>query len=124
MGTRFELVLDGRDPVRAKTAGEAAMAILEECHARLSRFESDSIVSRINREANESWVRVDSETFELLARCGELEGETDGAFNVCVGVPMDRVRAARSERETSACGTAGAFELDARSSSVRFTRPG
>jgi thiamine biosynthesis lipoprotein len=119
MGTRFELVL-GHDDARARAAAEAAIETIEVCDARYSRFRSDSLISRINREAGSAWVRVDAETFELLARCDELRRDTDGAFDVCVGTAMDRVR----EGSLDASTVAGAFVLDATSSSVRFTRPG
>jgi thiamine biosynthesis lipoprotein len=121
MGTRFEIVLEGQDPLRASAAGEAAVAVIEECDARLSRFRSDSQVSRINREADSSWVRIDPLMFELLERCARLTRDTDGGFDVCVGVPMDRVRAGSQAAEP---GRAGAFELDAATSSVRFTSIG
>ena len=51
MGTRFELVLDARDPVRARASAEEVMGAIEECDARYSRFRTDSLVARINREA-------------------------------------------------------------------------
>lgn len=117
MGTRFELVLAGRDATHARAAGEAALELIESADARYSRFRSDSLISRINREASTAAVRVDPQTFQLLARCLELRQATDGAFDVCVGVPMDRLRA------DAACGTpgrSGAFELDERTSSLRL----
>ena len=121
MGTRFELVLEGLDPVHARAAGEAALEVILDCDSRWSRFRTDSLISRINREAGMRAVRVDPLTFELLARCAQLERNSDGAFNVCVGVPMDRVRA---KGAVSGPGPSGAFELDAQESTVRFTRAG
>lgn len=122
MGTRFELVLERDDP-HARAAAEAAVLVIEECDARLSRFRSDSLVSRINREAGAGWVQVDRETFELLERCLGWREATGGAFDVCVGKPMDRVRAGSVPSSGSDELRAGAFELDAATSSVRFTRP-
>jgi hypothetical protein len=87
MATRFELVLaaEGRD---ARAAGEEALARIEACDARYSLFRRDSLVSRINREAVDRPVRLDEETYELLALCLELRDETRGAFDVSVGRRM------------------------------------
>ena len=114
MGTRFELLFDG-----AREVGESALAIVDECDARYSLFRSDSLLSRINRDAFERPVKVDDDTFELLAACRELRDATGGAFDVCIE-PWMRARGFRggahefpSER--------GTYELDARARSVRFT---
>ncbi|HUR28943.1 MAG TPA: FAD:protein FMN transferase [Planctomycetota bacterium] len=120
MHTRFELVLEGRDETQARAASEAALAVIEACDARWSRFQSDSLVSRINRDAGAHWVRVDPETFDVLERCLAWKHATRGAFDVAVGAPMDRVR----EDCEPAGSPAGAFELDATRSSVRFTIEG
>lgn len=84
MGTRFELVLHGRDPVHLRAAGEAALDEVLLWHARLSAFESSSVVSAINRSAG-AWCRVDSETFGLLELCRGMWEATRGAFDPTVG---------------------------------------
>lgn len=124
MGTRFELLLAGRDRAHARAAAEGALAIIEECDARYSRFRSDSLLSRINREAGRAWVRVDPQTFELLAACAAFQRITDGAFDICVGRPMDLLRESAQDRGGERLLEAGAFELEERTSCVRFTRPG
>ncbi len=122
MGTRFELLLDGRDLTHAQAAAEGALAIIEECDARYSRFRSDSLLSRINRGAWLAAQRVDDQTFELLECCADFQRRTDGAFDICVGRPMDRLRESEPGAGADSPGTAGAFELDRRSSTLRFTR--
>lgn len=98
MGTRFELVLIGQDEVRLRAAGEEALAEIEECDRRLSRFRRDSVISHLNRGAAAAWVPVDVDTFDLLNRCAELHSATDGAFDPtarrdCVaGVGWENVR--------------------------------
>jgi len=123
MATRFELVLEARDPAHARSSAEAACEVIEECDARYSRFRSDSLVSRINREAGSRWVRIDPETFEFLSRCLELRRETDGAFDICVGAAMNHARTLGFAPESAALDDRGAFDLDPASSSVRFTDP-
>lgn len=85
MGTRFEVVLVGRDAIHARAAGEAALACVVECDARFSRFRSDSMVSRIARASREdpgAWVAVDAACLELLQRAEALRRASGGAFDV------------------------------------------
>jgi len=117
MGTRFELVLAGRDAAHARAAGEAALELIQEFDARYSRFRTDSVLARIHREAGAAALRVDPQTFQLLARCLELRAATGGAFDVAVGAPMDRLRAGLAAQFP---GRGGSFELDAGASSVRL----
>lgn len=114
MATRFELVLEG-----SREAGEAALAIVEECDARYSLFRSDSTLARINRGAAHGPVKVDHDAFELLTACAELRDASDGAFDVCVE-PWMR---ARGFHEGRCAGERGTYELDARLRNVRFTTP-
>jgi len=82
MGTRFEFVLPvcsrlaDRD---LRAAGEAALAVIDDCDARYSLFRSDSLLARINRGAFERPVKVDDDMFELLAACAELRDATEGS---------------------------------------------
>ena len=121
MGTRFELVLEARDAAHARAAGEAALEEIERCDARWSVFRSDSLLSRVNREALAHDVALDGETFELLAACVQFQQATQGAFDIAVGARMREFRAGALSPATARCG---AFELDAMRRSVRFTREG
>ena len=88
MGTRFELViLEGRGDVQA--AGEAAIDEIEEWHRRLNRFSADSLLSHINRTAARERVRLDRETFELLADAMDVWRASAGAFDITVGPALD-----------------------------------
>jgi thiamine biosynthesis lipoprotein len=85
MGTRFEIVLDGDDPQRLRPIGEAALAEIEDEHARLSRFDAGSLVSHINARAARDPVPLDDDLFELLAECADAYADTDGAFDITIG---------------------------------------
>jgi thiamine biosynthesis lipoprotein len=94
MATRFELVLEGDDPVRLQAAGEEALAEIERLDARLSRFRATSVTSALNRGAARRPVPVDGEVLALLGACAEVTAETDGAFDISVGAIVDVWRAA------------------------------
>ena len=72
MGTRFELVLAGDDPVGLRAAGEEALREIDEADGRLSLFRRDSMLAHINRTAHLSAVRLDLDTFELLSTADEV----------------------------------------------------
>src|SRR5882724_11584658 len=66
MGTRFELVMIGADPVRLRSAGEAALAEVCALSEKLSAFSPGSALSHINHNAADRPVQVDRELFALL----------------------------------------------------------
>jgi FAD:protein FMN transferase len=82
MGTRFELLLHGADPVHARAVGEAAIEEIEGWHHRLSRFTPDSLVSCINRTAGCQAVRLDGGTFALLEDALRVWRASAGAFDI------------------------------------------
>lgn len=84
MGTRFELALfAGRGDLRA--AGDAAIEEIEVWHRRLSRFEPDSLVAHINREAFRVPVRLDRDTYELFEDAARVSRASAGAFDITIG---------------------------------------
>ena len=121
MGTRFELVLDGDGP-GLRAAGEAALAEVEECDRLLSLFERDSLVSHLNRWAAERPVRVDLDTFDLLATCADIHAASGGAFDVTVA-PLMESHGFRPERSGGAVG-GDRIDLDPTARTVRFAREG
>jgi len=90
MACRFEIVLEGGDPVRLRAAGEEAIEEIDALDRQLSRFRSESDVSWINAHAAEGPVKVEPRLFRLLQRAKEISEATDGAFDVTVA-PLMRV---------------------------------
>lgn len=134
MATRFELVLDGDDPVRLRAAGEEALREIERAEAQLSRYRTSSDVSWINAAAGGQPVRVDPRVHALLRQCASLTKLTDGAFDVTVGPLMvawgftaggrgARPGKARLEEARELVGMSS-VELDAASGTVRLPRAG
>ena len=87
MGTRFELaiVTDGLAGADCSAVGESALREIEEWHQRLTRFESDSWLSHVNRTAAHEPVRLDDETFALLADAMTVWRDSSGAFDIARG---------------------------------------
>jgi thiamine biosynthesis lipoprotein len=124
MGTRFELVLPGLDPLRERAAGEAALEAIAEWDARLSLFRRDSLIALVNREASQRAVALDPETFALLELCARVWRESGGAFDAALGRHMQRhgFRGA-VERPAEAAGFE-AVELERATCSVRLGSQG
>jgi thiamine biosynthesis lipoprotein len=88
MGTRFELVLCGDDPVFLRAAGEEALDEVERLEAQLSFYRPDSELSGINARAAAAPVVVEPRFFELLQRIARLSVATEGAFDPSVAPLM------------------------------------
>jgi len=124
MGTRFELVLPGRDERAERAAGETALETVAEWDARLSLFRRDSLLSLVNREARARAVKVDPQTFALLELCARVWRDSGGAFDAALGGLMAR-HGFRGE-PAGAQSVAGfeAVELDPVACTVRFREVG
>lgn len=119
MATRFELVIRGMEPARARAAGEEALAEIQRIESQLSWFRPQSLLNRINREAHGRAVPVHAPVFRLLVACQAIHIETGGAFDPTVvpgegGLPTPGMIAPGLD----------AVELDARHRTVRFGAPG
>ncbi len=88
MGTRFELVLQGRSLSHAHAVGEECIHEIRRWHQRLNAFSSDSDVARLNRTPPGQPVRVDLEFFEFLEACERIRVASDGLFDIGCGSAM------------------------------------
>jgi thiamine biosynthesis lipoprotein len=87
MRTRFEVVLPGVQTDRLRAAAEAALAEIRSVERTFSFFDQKSWVSKINRLAAHSPLRVPPDVFELLQICQSVHRDTHGAFDPCVATP-------------------------------------
>lgn len=126
MGTRFELLLEGADEVRARPVADAVFEEIQEWHDRLSLFSRSSEVSHINARAGEGWVRASADVFELLLACRDMFERTRGAFDVTVAPLMRRLGLHGECPDVEAPWSVGfdAVDLDEKRRMVRFARPG
>lgn len=82
MGTVFESFLCGDDDEHLEAVAAAVEDEVRRLEGVLSRFDPASEVSRINREAMETPVRLDVEMWRLLLTCEQYSQRTDRAFNI------------------------------------------
>jgi len=133
MATRFELLLYGEDRVRLRAAGEEAIGEIERLEKQLSFYDPASDINAINARAAYGPVRIEPRLFELLAQAREVNGRTEGAFDITIGplmrvwglaggsgrVPEDGEIAAALKRMGM-----GHVRLDGDSRTISFDRPG
>jgi thiamine biosynthesis lipoprotein len=113
IGTHFDLLLRGDDPLRLRAAGEDAVREIDRVDRLLNPRRRDSHLARINACAALAPVAVAPPLFRLLERCLHLGDLTEGAFDITSG-PAAKGRALARQR----------LQLDADRLVLSFTRPG
>ena len=82
-----EVRIAGADKALLHRAAQAAIAEVRRIETRYSRYDPDSIVSRINAAAGSGRaLAVDEETAGLLAFAGQLYAISEGCFDITAGV--------------------------------------
>ncbi|MBN2011801.1 FAD:protein FMN transferase [candidate division KSB1 bacterium] len=122
MGTRCDVVLPNLHPEIAAFIYQEIQVDICLLESKLSRFQTDSPISEINRYAHERAIRVDLELWDVLTTCRHFHFITDGAFDVTV-LPLLQKNQARYAVEKPKSGFHH-VELNSADMSIRFTRPG
>ena len=86
MASACELVLAIDDEPEAQAMAGAAIAEVQRIEAKYSRYQPDSIVSRINAAAGGQAVACDEETWSLLNYADSLYQSSGGLFDITSGV--------------------------------------
>ena len=88
LGTYVEIATVGMPKEAAHRAIDAAFAAIEEVQRRMSFHDSESVLSRLNRDAARQAVRVDAETFTVLQTAAEVHRASGGMFDVTIAPPL------------------------------------
>jgi thiamine biosynthesis lipoprotein len=133
MGTFARVVCISADADTARKAIEAAFEQLDIIEDLMSGHKEDSQISRINRDAYKSPVKVSSTTFEVLQKAVEYSRLSNGAFDVTVG-PLEElwhsaaeVNSTPADIELAGARAKVGYEkliLDANEMTVRFVVDG
>lgn len=86
MASQCEIVLAGLSEEQAQQCAASAIAEVRRIEQKYSRYQSDSIVSRINAAAGQHAVELDSETASLVAYADALFASSGGLFDITSGV--------------------------------------
>jgi thiamine biosynthesis lipoprotein len=133
MGTVFTVEMFGSDSAQLKRAGDQALAEARRIDHVLSNYLPDSELSRVNREASRSPVRVSQELFDLLATSVAVSRESEGTFDITVGPLLKawgffkdsgHLPGAQTVKESLRHVGYQNIELDRANRSVRFKQAG
>ncbi len=120
MGCRFELLLAGAPGSFLRDAGEEAIALIEDAHACLTRFELGSVVWRLNQGRVE---RIDAELLSLFETCAELHEASAGVFDITrsgsMTIDTDRSMISLHHGTLDMGGVAKGFAVDLAIDSIR-----
>jgi thiamine biosynthesis lipoprotein len=84
LGTFVEIEAFGASEAKMNEAIDAAFGAVAKVHRLMSFHDSDSDVSRLNREAHLRPVAVDAWTFAVLETATELHHRSGGVFDIAV----------------------------------------
>jgi thiamine biosynthesis lipoprotein len=129
MACQFQVMFDAAKYRQAADAAIEALDLVDELEAQMTVYRDDSEISRLNQQAGDEPVEVESRLFDLLSRAVELHAETDGAFDITSGL-LSKVwgfsrregRMPSEEEMAPALENTGTqhLQLDAARSSVSF----
>jgi FAD:protein FMN transferase len=91
LGTFVEICASGASAEDLETAVEAAFGAIAKVQRLMSFHESGSDVSRLNRDASTTAVKVDPWTFHVLEAALELHRRSDGAFDITTATTLQRL---------------------------------
>ena len=111
MATVFEVFCVHDDKEYAGQAAQAAFDLVDRLERELSRFLSNSDVSRINALATGQTTRVSPETMECLEIARQLYTVTGGAFDIAIGSGQEHLELVPDELEVRARGDGVRLDL-------------
>ncbi|MGI9073080.1 MAG: FAD:protein FMN transferase [Bryobacteraceae bacterium] len=133
MGTSFVIEIYGTNEHLMQSAANHAFAEVRKVDEMLSNYISNSELSRVNKCAGKTPVKVSREFFDLLIACERYSRDSNGTFDITVG-PLMKVwgfykgsgRLPNREEIRVAFDNVGyrKLELDSRNLAVRFKKPG
>jgi len=85
MATVFEIYISDDDERYARQGAQAAFAEVDRLELEMSRFISNSDISRLNDAVSGETVDLGVDVFECLSRARDMYDKTSGAFDISVG---------------------------------------
>jgi thiamine biosynthesis lipoprotein len=133
MATTFEVAIPCGSHPNPIAAGTAALDWIDELEDQLTVYRPHSEISRLNAQATETPVVVESQLFNLLVRCAQWTHDTGGAFDIATGSLIKawgfhrrQGRVPTPAERTAAMSCAGFRHviLDRQNRAVKFRRAG
>lgn len=84
LGTQCQITFQAASVAAASSFKTAAATWVHDFERRYSRFNPDSLISRINAAAGREWIHVDTATESLFSLCDWFHWLTRGAFDPAI----------------------------------------
>jgi thiamine biosynthesis lipoprotein len=134
MGTRWSAKLDADDSLDIHALQHDLAAVVNQVDRQMSPWKPDSDLMRVNRAPVDVWVAVPAELLEVLACALEVQLQSAGAFDPCVGGLVNAwgfgaacdapdANAIRIARQSKLLGAHACLELDSIAGKVRKLVP-
>lgn len=95
MGTFAHILVVTDNEPKAHDAIEAAFAEIRDINARMSDYDPNSLLSKVNQQAFAAPIKVDDGLFEVLSASVHYSRLSDGAFDITVGPVVQLWRKAK-----------------------------
>jgi len=132
MACPWSVIMDPGPPSQVMHASDA-LCCVHDIEARISVYQDDSDLSRVNRLAAVDPQQLDRDDFDLLLRCAELSQATSGAFDPATRSLIQVWKSCRQEDRVPtkdeiasalACSGMGRVRLDTAHGTVAFEAAG
>jgi thiamine biosynthesis lipoprotein len=98
MGTAIEISLIGNEEGAANKAALRAFQEIKRIERLMSPWLDSSDATRINRSAGVEWVKISSETKEVIKKAKEMSELSEGGFDITIGPLAELWRKAREKK--------------------------
>jgi thiamine biosynthesis lipoprotein len=134
MGTRWSATLDADDCLDMDDLQQDLAAAVDQVDQQMSPWKPDSDLMRVNRAPVDAWVEVPAELMEVLVCALEVNRQSAGAFDPCVGGLVNAwgfgaacdapdANAIRIARQSKPLAAHACLELDSNAGQVRKLTP-
>ena len=133
MACEYAIEAYGPDADALRASVDEALDEVDRIDRLMSHYKSDSLLSRVNREAASRPVAVDAELFDFIVEAMRYQRESAGAFDITVGPLMKawgffggegRVPSGRELAAARRAVGAGHVTLNRASRTIGFDTPG
>ena len=134
MGTRWSATLDADDSLDVTALQHDLFAAVHQVDQQMSPWKPDSDLMRVNRAPVDVWVDLPAEILEVLACALDVQQQSAGAFDPCVGGLVNAwgfgakgdapdATAIRIARQSKPLAAHACLELDINAGKVRKLAP-
>ena len=123
MGTRWSASIDADTTVNLTALRQGLAAAVEQVDEQMSPWKPDSALMRLNQAPVDAWVDLPAEILDVLECALDVQHQSAGAFDPCVGALVDAwgfgavreapdAQAIRAARQSTPLAVHGCLELD------------